>query len=333
MQALTFDKTGNPEDVLKICETDKPVPKNGEVLIKVLMSPINPADILFITGKYRFQPVFPQTAGMEGCGIVEAVSNDVTGIQRGSLVAFFSMNVWAEYVVANSSQVFVLPADFNREKAAQFCLNPFTAYGLLQAAHVKENDWLLITAGSSAVAKIVTQLAKGRQARVILAIRNMQYAGALKKLGADEVIDITKDDWDGQILSVTQQKGVNAALDTLGGEAGTRLLNIMAANATIVLYAAINKDNVSFHNAQFVYKQLTLKGFGIRHFLDGQTAAEKNKMITSLTAAMANSAFECRLQQHLRLPASDRHWHQTGKIPARAKPCLYSINNKSISFS
>jgi NADPH:quinone reductase-like Zn-dependent oxidoreductase len=71
MQAIYFDRTGEPADTLSLGEFDKPVPHVGEVLVRVLASPIHPADLLFVRGKYRFQPEFPQIAGMEGAGLVE----------------------------------------------------------------------------------------------------------------------------------------------------------------------------------------------------------------------------------------------------------------------
>src|SRR5450755_947553 len=98
MQALVFEQAGKPADVLHLKEIDTPSPKEGEVLVKVLRSPVNPADTFFIQGTYRYKPRFPQPAGMEGCGIVESVGDNVA-IEKGKLVAFFTLKAWAEYVV------------------------------------------------------------------------------------------------------------------------------------------------------------------------------------------------------------------------------------------
>jgi hypothetical protein len=68
MKILTFNKAGDPADVLSFSGKEKPAPGDNEVLIKVLGSPIQPADVLFIEGRYRFKPEFPQTAGLEGAG-------------------------------------------------------------------------------------------------------------------------------------------------------------------------------------------------------------------------------------------------------------------------
>lgn len=290
MKALVFEQTGKPVDVLQVKEVDKPLPKEGEVLVKVLRSPVHPADSFFIQGTYRFKPMFPQTAGMEGCGIVESAGDNVK-IEKGKLVAFFNLQAWAEYVVIPQHAVFVLPGDFNIDKAAQFCLNPFTAYGLLLDANVKQDDWLLLTAGSSSVAKIATQLSKLRGAKVILAIRNMLYADELKTLGADEVIDITNNDWTKKVMHITAGKGVNAALDAIGGDIGTELFHIVSVNSYIVIYGLISPDKIIFHNSQVVYKQVTVKGFGVRNFVDSLSNEELQKMIAELRSALGNKNF------------------------------------------
>ena len=75
MKAIVFDATGVPETVLRVEETAKPTPKPNEVLVRVASSPIHPADLAFIRGLYRIRPSFPQIAGLEGTGIVEAAGS------------------------------------------------------------------------------------------------------------------------------------------------------------------------------------------------------------------------------------------------------------------
>ena len=69
MKAVVFEKVGTPYDVLQVQEVPMPEPATGEVRVKMLSSPINPADMLFISGKYRIKPQFPQITGLEGVGM------------------------------------------------------------------------------------------------------------------------------------------------------------------------------------------------------------------------------------------------------------------------
>jgi NADPH:quinone reductase-like Zn-dependent oxidoreductase len=72
MKALVCNSYGNPSQVLGIENKSEPKPGSGEVLVRMILSPVNPSDLLFIQGKYGNQPNPPQTPGFEGVGIVEA---------------------------------------------------------------------------------------------------------------------------------------------------------------------------------------------------------------------------------------------------------------------
>src|SRR5258708_13379759 len=160
MSALAFNKTGVPEEGLQVIEKERPIPAAGEVLVKVLASPFNPADTFFIRGTYRFQPTFPdEIAGFEGAGIVESAGKDAA-VPIGSLVAFFYRKTWAEYTVVPAAELAVLPGDFPIEKTAQFSLNPFTAWALLDAAQPPAGEWMLLTGPNSSVSPIPIHVAK-----------------------------------------------------------------------------------------------------------------------------------------------------------------------------
>lgn len=290
MKALIFNQTGKPQEVLSLAEIEKPVPANDEVLVRMLASPIHPADSFFIQGTYRFKPVFPQVAGLEGAGIIEAAGRDVN-LVAGTLVAFDARNSWAEYVNVPARSVIPLPPGFPIEKASQFYLNPFTAWGLLDESMVKEGDWLLLTAANSTVSKIAIQLAHIRNIRIIAVVRNLQQSDELKALGATEVLKLD-DEFINKVKEITSGKGVNAALDAVGGPTGTNVLQCMAAGGTVVIYGLLSKDPVRFHNSTIIYKNLCLKGFGVRGYLQSQDALQKEEMITFLIEAIKKQSFQ-----------------------------------------
>jgi NADPH:quinone reductase-like Zn-dependent oxidoreductase len=199
MKAIVFNKSGKPEEVLQVIEKEKPVPGDMEVLVKVLASPINPSDIFFIQGTYRFKPEFPdQTAGFEGVGIVEASGRNVD-IPTGTLVAFFYKRAWATYTVVPAEELAVLPGGMPVEKAAQFSLNPFTAWGLLDNAQPVAGEWMLLTGANASVSQIVIQLARERGVQIIALVRDLAQAPGLRSLGADEVFDIDDEHLSDQI--------------------------------------------------------------------------------------------------------------------------------------
>lgn len=319
MKILNFNQTGNPADVLTFTEKEKPVPGDNEVLIKVSCSPIQPADYFFINGTYRFKPKFPQTAGLEGAGIVEASGKNVPGV-TGKLVAFDARGSWAEYVVVSKESIIVLPDDFPIAKAVQFFLNPFTAWGLMEESNAKPGNWMLLTAANSTVSRIVIQLAKLRGIKVIAAVRDVKQTSELTALGADAVILIEDEHLSEQINSITSGTGVHAALDAVGGAAGTKILQNMATKGRVIIYGLLSKEPVQFFNSQVVYKNLEIKGFGVRGFVQGQNREQRKEMVQTLIEEIAKPSFELpvrgafSLEQFKEALAANDKRNATGKI-------------------
>lgn len=318
MKILNFTEAGNPTDVLRFTEKEKPTPSDNEVLIKVSGSPIHPADIMFIEGRYRFKPEFPQTAGLEGAGIVEASGKNVPGV-TGKLVSFFARNAWAEYMVVSKESIVILPDGFSIDKAVQFYLNPFTAWGLLEESKMNAGEWLLLTAANSAVSRLVIQLAKLRGINVIAAVRDVKQTNELTALGADAVI-LMDEQFSEQINTITSGAGIHAALDAVGGADGTKIIQNMAANGRVIIYGLLSKEPVQFYNAQIIYKNLEIKGFGVRGFLQGQNKEQRNEMVQTLIKEIKKPSFKLpvagtfSLEQFKEaLAANDGH-DTTGKI-------------------
>jgi NADPH:quinone reductase len=189
MKAVVFEKTGAPLEVLKIYDTQAPEPGAGEVRIKMLTSPINPADTLFIGGKYRIKPQFPQVAGLEGVGIIEKIPEGSV-YSLNTLVAFRYKGLWADLAIVPEEKLIPLPSGYPLEKAAQLSLNPITAYALLDEANLQKNDWLLINAGNSGMSRIILQLAALRGIHTIVVTRNDKETYGLDQLGATHVISL-----------------------------------------------------------------------------------------------------------------------------------------------
>ena len=291
MKAICFEQAGEPLQVLQLREVEKPEPGPGEVRLRLVGSPINPADEMFIKGQYRIKPIFPEVAGLEGAGIIDAVGGSVS-LPVGSKASFFARKAWAEYVIVPASDLFVLPHNLPDEKAVQSFLNPATAWGLLDEVGVKENGWLLLSAGNSSVSKIVTQIASGRGTNVIAVVRNAGNSGELKSLGAKEVIDSPTQQISKRVLEITDGKGANGILDSVGGETGTELFKSAAVSARIVIYGILSRDMVEFHNSVFLYRNVTAKGFGIRGYLESRTREQKEAMFTALAQILGNKNFK-----------------------------------------
>src|SRR5258708_22450082 len=109
MKAIQFDQYGDPTQVLAVRERSLPEPGEGEVRVRILASPINPSDLLFVRGFYAgVQPSFPSPAGFEGVGLVDALGPHVSGLVRVQRVAVLNGEQggnWAEYAVFPSRRL------------------------------------------------------------------------------------------------------------------------------------------------------------------------------------------------------------------------------------
>jgi NADPH:quinone reductase len=292
MKAIVFNSAGDFDKVLNLTEVPVPEPCENEVRIRVHASPINPADILFINGKYRLKPLFPQIAGLEGAGIIDKLGENVN-LPIGSLVAFRHKNVWAEYVVVPVEKVVVLPSDFPIEKACQFSLNPITAYALLDEATVKtDDDWILLTAGNSAVSKLIFQFAKQKNVKTIAVSRNRDDFSELNSLGATATITDDLANIENLVNEITKEKGVKCVLDAVGGELITKLINTISPFGKLVSYGLFSNENVTYHNSSIIFRNIIIKGFGIDNWLNEITEKKYKETIDELITTLANPGFK-----------------------------------------
>jgi len=280
MDAVIFEKAGNPAEVLALREVAAPVPGPGQVLIAVQARPVHPADWAFIRGTYRLRPEFPQVAGLSGAGRVLAAAPGIP-LVRGARVAFRWPGAWAEQIAVPFERTFSVPDDISTDDAAQLPLNPITAWGLLDMAAVAPGDTIAITAPTSSVSRITQALAEARGVRVVAIGRNGATPPELERLRA-----------------LSGGSGLAALIDSVGGALVERLVPELREGATIVTYGTLSSDPIQIHNAAIVYGNLTWKGFGIDRWLSGLSATERERMVDALWNGIRSRTYE--------LPVSSR---------------------------
>jgi NADPH2:quinone reductase len=249
MQAVVFDTPGDPREVLRHRDVPLPEPPPGHVLVRMIAAPINPSDLIFITGTYNAKPEPPATPGFEGVGVVERSGGGLFGWWRkGSRVAVIShkAGTWAEYVVAPARQVIPIPADIPDEQAACFFVNPATALVMTRyVLRVPRGGTLLQTAAGSSLGKMIIRLGRHEGFRTINVVRRQEQVEVLKKLGADEVICAEGPEVAERVSALTKGQGVRYALDPVGGETGTAVVNSLADWGRVLLFGLLSDQPVS----------------------------------------------------------------------------------------
>ncbi len=205
MKAIIQEKYGTP-DVLQLREIDKPQPKAGEVLIKVHVASINAADWHLLTAdiflvrfmKGLFKPK-PNILGSDVAGRVEAIGADVTQFKVGDEVFgdifLQGSGSLAEYALAPESALTLKPSKLSSEEAAAAPLAAITALqGLRDEGQIRSGQKVLIQGASGGVGTFAVQIAKsfGAEVTAVCSPRNVEM---VRSLGADHVIDYTKEDF------------------------------------------------------------------------------------------------------------------------------------------
>jgi len=215
MKALQILIYGEIKDSLAFNEVSKPTVQANDVLIEVEAAAINPIDKSIILGNLQgMLPIpLPSTSAYDVSGIVVEKGNEVSNFEIGDLVYSRvpqeQMGTLAEYVAVNSDAVSKKPENISFEVAASLPLAGLTALQSLEYAGIKENDKVLIHAGSGGVGSFAIQYAKAKGAYVYTTTStgNVDW---VKELGADRVIDYKTEDY----KSIA--KDVDIVFDTLG---------------------------------------------------------------------------------------------------------------------
>ena len=130
MKAIIFEQFGEPAEVLQVREVPEPEPGSGQVLVRMLASPIGPADFLTVRGEYGHRPKLPATPGTEGVGIVVAGRGLLGRLRVGQRVAVLNETGgnWQEKVVISALRVVPLSSHVSDDQGATFFVNPATAF-------------------------------------------------------------------------------------------------------------------------------------------------------------------------------------------------------------
>lgn len=292
MQAVVFDAPGQPESVLRVADIEVPQPSEGEVLVRIDARPIQPSDLMFIGGRYRIKPVLPQVAGLEGSGSIVAVGANVS-LKPGTRVAFRHPGSWGEYACVPQARLYVVPDGIPDEDAAQFSLNPVTAWALLDESHAGAGEWIAINAATSSVARLVIGLAQQRGIRIVALVRAIPVQALPAPTITSDPADLSE-----RILAATGGMPVTALLDSIGGTAITGALPALEQGGKIVSYGMLGAQAAPVSNADMIYRNLCWKGFGIDYWLD-HAGPLRARMVDELWQAIRTGT--------LTLPIKARH--------------------------
>ena len=248
MKSIQFARYGEPAQVLAVEERPVPVPGPGEVRVRILASPINPSDLLFVRGVYAgVQPRFPASVGFEGVGRVEALGPQVQRPLPGQRVGVVNNQGgnWAEYAVVPASDLVPVPDDLPDEQIASLVINPTSA--VLMIRHVlaiPPGEWLLQSAASGELGRMIIRLAHHDGIRTINVVRRREAVAELERLGADAVVVSSEGPIDEQVRKIVGPEGVKYAIDPVVGEIGTQMYQALGEEGRMLVYGSLTGEPI-----------------------------------------------------------------------------------------
>jgi NADPH2:quinone reductase len=239
MHAIEIAETGGPE-VLSYVETSQPSPGPGQVLIKADAIGINFIDTYFRSGLYQRETPF--VPGMEVCGTVAAVGDDVAALAVGDRVVTAQADgAYAEYCLAPADLVAYVPDAVPADVAASALLKGMTAHYLIKSVYpVQQGDTVLMHAGAGGVGLILTQWATSMAVSVITTVSTPEKADLSRQAGAVEVLDYPEDpeEFGARIRELTGGQGVAAVYDGVGASTFEASLASLRLRGTLALFGA-----------------------------------------------------------------------------------------------
>ena len=282
-RVIRFHEIGEPE-VLKIEDVEVPAPKAGEVQIRTKALGLNRAEVMFRTGTYVSDPVFPALNGYEASGVIEKLGPGVEGLAIGdkvSVVPCFTLGEFGlhgELVNAPAFGVVKHPENLSWEEAAATWMMFVTAYGaLVDIADVKAGDVVLIRAASSSVGLAAIQIANMLGAVPVALTRSSSKRDALIAAGAKHVIATEEQDLVAEVATITGGKGARVAFDPVGGPDVAKILDSLSTFGIFFQYGALDVRDVPVSVMALLGKMLTLRGYQLHEVTQNPERLEKAK--------------------------------------------------------
>mgnify|MGYP000234337741 CR=1 FL=1 len=287
-----------PQDVITCEEFETPPLSAGQVLLEVLAAPINPSDVLTLTGQYGMLPPLPAVGGNEGVGRVAQLGDGVTNIAVGQRVLLpVGMGTWTTHLVADASTLMPLPSIGDVKQLSMLVVNPPTAALLLsEFVTLEPGEWVIQNAANSAVGSYLIQLAKRRGLRTVNVVRRESAVADVQALGGDVVL-VDDADLRHRVAEATNKAKIRLAIDAVGGKSTDHLAQSVAIGGTVVNYGAMSGIPCTVSPGSFVFRDVTLRGFWLAFWFRQSTPQRQRELFTELATLIATGQLSARVQR------------------------------------
>jgi len=265
MRAVEIAKPGGPE-MLVPASRPLPVPKPGEILVKVAAAGVNRPDVLQRMGLYPVPADASDLPGLEIAGEVVACGSEARMWKVGaSVCALAHGGGYAEYCTVPEVQALPVPRGLSMVEAASLPETFFTVWSnVYDRGRLKPGETLLVQGGSSGIGVTAIQMAKAMGNRVLATAGSDEKCAACVRLGAHKAINYRTQDFQAEVLAATGGKGVNVVLDMVGGDYVPKELKCLADEGRLVFIAFLRGPKTELDINEVMRRRLTLTGSTLR---------------------------------------------------------------------
>ncbi|MFI5458847.1 MAG: zinc-dependent alcohol dehydrogenase family protein [Isosphaerales bacterium] len=326
MKAAVFEAFGEPSEALRVREVPDPKPGPGQVRVRMILSPINPSDLLVVQGRYGVLPTLPSTPGFEGVGIVDEVGPGLLGrFVKGKRVVVINSQGgnWAELAVIPARLARPVPDDIPDEQAATFFVNPATALGIVRhVLAVPKGDWLLQSAAGSTLGRMIILLGRHDGFKTLNIVRRREAVDELKSLGGDAVISSSAGAIDEQVRRITGGEGVRYAIDPVGGETGTGVFRSLAERGRLLLYGTLSDQPIQVEPRLVISGRRVIEGFYLGHWMLDRSIPSNLLLFRQIAALIRQGVLRSKIGQTFPLDDIKSATEQAGMIGRQGKVLL-----------
>lgn len=272
MKALLVERFGPPHEALALREVPSPKPSQGEVLVRMIQSPINPSDLLMIQGTYGKKPYLPFSPGFEGVGTVLEGKGILSWRVLGKRVAVINgaSGNWAQEVVIPSIRAVPVPSDIPDEQVASFFINPATVLAMVtHRFQIPRGSWLVQSGASTAVGLMVARLGKKLGFKTLNLVRRKELLAQVEQAGGDRTL-VTEGDWIGEARAILGPNGAPFGLDCIGGEIGAGVLSLLGAGGRLQVYGNLSGQPLPINPDVLRWGMKKVEGFWLSDWANAQ---------------------------------------------------------------
>jgi NADPH:quinone reductase-like Zn-dependent oxidoreductase len=281
MRAVVQSSQGGKLEVKMV---DVPVPGNGQVLVKMEYSSINPSDLSMLQGTYVNEPKYPVIPGIEGSGTVVAVgSGIIPAVRMGKIVSCTSSadlgGTWAEYVLTSAMHVIPAPESIDFKQASSLIVNPLTALAFVDIMTKHKTNAIVNNAAGGALGKMLVALSQKENFDLVSIVRNENQVKALKELGAKYVLDSNEPNYIENLQKLVKKLNIKLFFDALGGKSTNDFIQTGLEGSTVYLYANLSEEKSFFDTRVLLQQQKEVKGFYLGNYSSNQGIIKTLKRI------------------------------------------------------